>query len=527
MTHRADNPVARPLDWRRSPADVAGAWPVDVPLAALVSADPDRADAGARWSILAPTDSAAFVRPASPSEPRTRAPEPRTSVSGLTPRMPDAQRTGGDAGPPPDATVDLPFLSGFLVCIPYEAGYAFEPDVFAPSAAHDADPIFIRVDAAFVHDAHADQWWLVGKNADAAEALERRTGSVAFAPPIARPCACAAFRAGELASGAGQARYTRDVARIIDRIRAGDVYQVNLAHHLRAPFEGSPRALFLRLLASARPAYAAIIEQWGSAPDHPRRAVLSISPELFLDADLSPSGGRRVVTRPIKGTRALPARALGSPTPLPLGGEDVRLGGQERGSPAFSELLQSQKDAAELAMIVDLMRNDLGRICEFGSIRVDSARDIETLAGGSLLHAVATVSGRLRDGATLDDLLRATFPPGSVTGAPKIAAMKIIRELEPAPRAAYCGAIGFVSDHGPARFSVAIRTATIAGVNADAARPCDFEGSIDFPVGAGIVADSDPDAEWRETLVKADAFQRALAPEPFVRFPTPLAEARA
>ena len=150
-------------------------------------------------------------------------------------------------------------------------------------------------------------------------------------------------------------------------------------------------------------------------------------------------------------------------------------------------------------MIVDLMRNDLGRVCEYRSVRVERAREIEAHAG--VIHGVATVSGRLRDGIGHADLLRATFPPGSVTGAPKVRAMQIIDELEPSRRGPYCGSVGFVSDCGNACWNVAIRTATLtceAGSDAESAR-----GVLDYSVGAGIVADSDPEAEWEETLSKA------------------------
>lgn len=481
---------------------MVAAWPVDTPLCALVSADARDAGAGdegasaafSRWSILAPVEGHPRT---SGTEPRSRRPEPRPSGSGLAP---DAHASA------------IPFLGGALGFLPYESGYAFEPTVFPPS---DTRPLWSRADAALVHDNTTRHWWAVASRAAALESIESLLRSLTVAAPFdhaphdqpfvyegQRP----SFRAGALRSDTGEAAYTSHVAAIIDHIRAGDVYQVNLAHHLLASFEGCPRALFLALIRESAPPFGALIEVWQGER---RAAVLSISPELFLDADLSQSGGaegpRRVVTRPIKGTRAIDPH-----TPLPPGGEDVAQR-QERGALASADLLRSSKDRAELAMIVDLMRNDLGRVCEFGSVRVEDARALERHAGGSLLHTVATVAGRLRPGVALDDLLRATFPPGSVTGAPKIAAMQLIRELESRPRGAYCGAIGFASDHGPTRLSVAIRTATITGIASNPARPCEIEGELDFPVGAGIVADSNPREEWEETLAKADALRRALA----------------
>jgi len=155
------------------------------------------------------------------------------------------------------------------------------------------------------------------------------------------------------------------------------------------------------------------------------------------------------------------------------------------------------------------MRNDLGRVCQFGSVRVEQERVIEKhgrraeeQGSGGILQATATVAGRLREGLGVSDLLRATFPGGSVTGAPKIRAMQIIEQLEPVERAPYCGAIGFVSDSGHAAFNVAIRTAMITGTPGDA-RDEIKGGVLHWPVGAGIVADSDPGAEWEETLAKA------------------------
>lgn len=295
-------------------------------------------------------------------------------------------------------------------------------------------------------------------------------GRVIVAPAaVVRPEEIAgdgAFAVSPLRSGMGRARYVEAVGRGLGCIRAGDVYQVNLAHHLRGAFEGSPRALARELFRSASPRYGAYLEHL--LPDGSTRAIVSLSPELFLEYDAET---RRVVTRPMKGTR-----------PASSGGEGAR------------ELMASSKDRAELNMIVDLMRNDLGRVCAPGSIRVDSPRTIEVHApghGGGVLQATATVSGTLREGKSLADLMLAAFPGGSVTGAPKIRAMQIIDELEDGPRGMYCGSIGVVWPNGSACFNIAIRTATIE------------RGVLTYPVGAGIVADSDPASEWEETLVKA------------------------
>lgn len=285
----------------------------------------------------------------------------------------------------------------------------------------------------------------------------------------------------------GRERYERAVERVVEYIAAGDVFQANIAHRLTGSFTGSPRALAADLLDQLGSWYAACIE-----PLTPGSAVLSASPELFLEFEPE---SRRIVTRPIKGTLAV------------------------RRPPV--ELLESEKDAAELAMIVDLMRNDLGRVCEYGSVRVEEARSIERHGGvgaaedAGVHHSVATVSGRLRDDRDFADLLGATFPPGSITGAPKIRAMQIIDEVEPVRRGPYCGAVGYISDCGRAAFNVAIRTACVT-THCDAPQPerfDDLRAEVDYAVGAGIVADSTPESEWRETLAKAEGFLRVVGQE--------------
>lgn len=256
-------------------------------------------------------------------------------------------------------------------------------------------------------------------------------------------------------------RYVEGVRRVIEYIRAGDVFQANLAHVLRGRVLGSAREAFLAVARQAGPVHGGYVEL-ARTPGVPRAAA-SWSPELFLRID-----GDRIRTEPMKGTRP--------------------------GSGSALELEGSAKDQAELNMIVDLMRNDLGRVCRLGSIAVDERREIRRHAGasGGVWQATRGVSGVLRAGVTLGDVLRATFPPGSVTGAPKIRAMQIIDELEGQARGAYCGSIAWIPDQGPIELSVTIRTATIWD-----------DGRLEYPVGAGIVADSDPEAEWAETLAKA------------------------
>lgn len=262
-----------------------------------------------------------------------------------------------------------------------------------------------------------------------------------------------------------RAAYLAAVERAIEYVRAGDVFQVNLSQRFSTPLPAAPAEIYRRLQQSAPAQYAAML-------DFGDYALICNSPELFLRVRTDPAtGGRRVITRPIKGTR--PRRP----------GMDA-------------ELRDSAKDAAELNMIVDLERNDLGRVCQTGSVHVTQPRTIE--AHPTVFHGVATVEGILRDDVTLVDLLRATFPGGSITGAPKIRAMQIIDELEPVRRGPYCGAIGYFDSDGTIEFNVAIRTMIAT------------RSQIHIPVGGGIVADSDPAAEYEETLVKARAMFDAL-----------------
>jgi para-aminobenzoate synthetase component 1 len=216
------------------------------------------------------------------------------------------------------------------------------------------------------------------------------------------------------------------------------------------------------------------------------RAVLSSSPELFLDLAVG-----RVVTRPIKGTR--PRRAAEPET------SDFNCRQRD-------DLLRSEKDKAELVMITDLERNDLGRVCDYGSVRVTNPRAVE--AYEAVYHTVATVEGRLHAEADLVDLLRATFPGGSITGAPKVRAMQIIAELEPTRRSVYTGAVGYLAPPSGAEpagrcvLNIAIRTLLVAGQ------------AVHLQAGGGIVADSDPAAEFDETSDKARAMLAALGLAP-------------
>ncbi len=270
-----------------------------------------------------------------------------------------------------------------------------------------------------------------------------------------------------LASNFTHAQYREAVQCALDHIGAGHVYQVNLAQRFTAPMPCAADELYQRLRVHNPAPFAAFL-------DGGEFQVISASPERFLQFDPLT---RRVETRPIKGTRRRGA------TPA----EDAQL---------KAELLVSEKDAAELVMIVDLERNDLGKACEYGSVHVPDLRRVE--AYPTVWHTVATVEGQVRANVRRADLLQATFPGGSITGAPKIRAMQIIEELEGLRRHVYCGAMGYLGFDGRLDLNIAIRTLTVKN---DLAY---------FHAGGGIVADSDPEAEYDETLHKARALAAAL-----------------
>jgi para-aminobenzoate synthetase component 1 len=278
----------------------------------------------------------------------------------------------------------------------------------------------------------------------------------------------------------GQIHFTSRMSRLdydaaLERIRRyiqdGEVYQINFTRRIEGVFEGRPADLFQWHCRWNPSPYAAYLsaEDW---------AVVSASPELFLQIS-----GDRVLTRPMKGTRP---RANGPDA-------------AERNRKAIQDLTESEKERAELAMIVDLERNDLARVCVPGSRFVSQMRTIEEYA--TVYQAVAAIEGRLprrNDPALFCDVLRAVFPGGSVTGAPKIRALEIIDELEPTARGVYTGAVGWMGLDGTVCLNVAIRTTIVK------------DGRVYIQTGGGIVADSQPQTEWEEMLLKARALQNAV-----------------
>lgn len=263
--------------------------------------------------------------------------------------------------------------------------------------------------------------------------------------------------------------YLSAVARALEYIAAGDVFQVNLSQRFVASIQAESAhlyGLYERLTKRSPAPYAAYLG-WE------RNAILSSSPECFYE-----TAGHHIVTRPIKGTAPR--------------GQDAATDLQ-----SANQLRASAKDRAELTMIIDLERNDLGRVCEFGTVRVVEPYAVESFA--QVHHLVSMIEGRLRAGVGPVDIVRAMHPGGSITGAPKIRAMEIIDELEPNRRGVYTGAIGYFSRGGRSAFNIAIRTMIVEGTR------------VTYQVGGGIVADSDPEAEYDETMAKGRGLFEALS----------------
>jgi len=256
-------------------------------------------------------------------------------------------------------------------------------------------------------------------------------------------------------------------------LAAGDTYQVNLTVPLAGRSAVSPEAVFDIAMERGGAAYGALFLT-------PTATIASFSPELYLRRR-----GARIETRPIKGTRAIPTHLSGVVD-------------------AKADLLSSDKDRAEHVMIVDLERNDLGRVCLYGSVEADPL--MRATAHPGLVHLESTVAGTLRAGVTLEQIFAATFPGGSVTGAPKRRALEIIAELETAPRGIYCGALGWIDADGDMELNLPIRTAVFR-----------VDGSIEYHAGGGIVADSVAGMEWEELHAKVEFFMEALFTAEHVR----------
>ncbi len=376
----------------------------------------------------------------------------------------------------------LPFAGGWIGYFTYEAGLFTEQ--LTPTTRCDFPlPLawLCLYDSAAIYDHLTRQWlavaidWPASIRRDHATTRDRLNSIRGRLNEAERVCEVEC-QSGDDASkcaiprpNMSRAGYAAMVACAKCYIEDGDIYQVNLSQRFEVQTDESALQLYRRL-RRVNPAPFAAFLPWDGA------AILSASPELFLQLR-----DGHVVTRPIKGTRPRGNDAAG----------DAR---------RRSELAASEKDRAELVMIIDLLRNDLGRVCRFGTVRVTDAGTIERHP--TVFHRVATIEGDLESGQTWVDLLRAAFPGGSITGAPKIRAMQIINELEPTSRGVYCGSIGCIGLDGSMSLNIAIRT--MVQVN----------NRVFAYAGGAIVADSDADAEYEEIQAKASGMFQALTGSP-------------
>ncbi len=360
-----------------------------------------------------------------------------------------------------------PFQGGAVGYFAYDVGRVIER---LPSRAADDlgwPELWLGLyDWVYAYDHAAGRGWLVGDGsppAAAVRALEGDAPAPSGSPPLGGRLR------GPASSTFSCDGYVAAVQRVREYIAAGDVFQVNLSRRITVPQAVDPWALYVRMRQRTPAPFAAYLRL-------PHGAVASASPELFLD--LGRDG--RVETRPIKGTR-------------PRGASP------DADRALAAALLASPKDRAENVMIVDLLRNDLGRVCAYGSVEVPRLWALESHP--TVHHLVSTVTGRLAPGRDAIDLLRACLPGGSITGAPKVRAMEIIEELEPVRRSVYCGAVGWLGWDGAMMLNIAIRTALVT------------PDAVHVYAGGGVVADSDPAAEYEETSDKARALLMALGVE--------------
>lgn len=360
----------------------------------------------------------------------------------------------------------LPFCGGAIGYFGYDLGRRLERlPVCAQDDEHLPEMAIGIYDWALVVDHKLRRSWLVGQGRDSRTRCHWHNWFQRFRTSV-RTSAESGFRvAGSIKTNMDRNRYEESFERIKHYIREGDCYQVNLAQRFTVDIDGSPWAVYKSLRRINPAPFAAYLNT-------PHAQVLSASPELFLKVI-----DGQVETKPIKGTRARVRNMV----------RDARIAEQLQGS---------LKDRAENLMIVDLLRNDIGKSCALGSVRVPRLFELQSFT--NVHHLVSTVTGRLARGRDPLHLLRGCFPGGSITGAPKLRAMEIIEELEPHRRGVYCGAIGYVGFNGRMDVNMAIRTSV------------HIRGRISFWAGGGIVADSTMEEEYQETFDKAAAFLSLL-----------------
>jgi len=367
-----------------------------------------------------------------------------------------------ERGPAPPAP--WPFAGGWFLYLGYELAAEVEPTLALPPSPLPIVASAVRVSAALVHDHVSGQTVAVGEEgAEAALArLAEDFAGVALPSDDRRALAAASVKEDE------PGEYLEACRQALAHVAAGDVYQANLARSWRMPMpEGASAVDLYRRLREANPGAFAGMAQL------PGFRLLSSSPERLVRVR-----GRHVDTRPIAGTR-----------PRQKGADDR----------AIAELTGSAKEQAEHVMLIDLERNDLGRLCEAGTVQVDEFMAVESYA--HVHHIVSNVCGHLRPDVEPGDVIRALFPGGTITGCPKVRCMQLIGELEGRGRGAYTGAMGYLALDGSLDLNILIRTMTLA------------DGQVELRAGAGIVADSIPERELDETRAKARGLLRALGSE--------------
>jgi anthranilate synthase component 1 len=368
----------------------------------------------------------------------------------------------------PAPASELPFSGGWFLYLGYELAAEIEPRLVLPRGAGPA-AFACRVRSAALYDHLEGELWLVAEPGAGGELarLEEQLAPLPDPPPPPPPIASLALTEED------PSRYRAAVLRALEYIAAGDIYQANLAREWRAWLgEGVAAAALYAHLRRANPGPFAALAAL------PGMTVLSTSPERLVCVR-----DRHVETRPIAGTR-------------PRRGDDALV---------TAELRANVKEQAEHVMLLDLERNDLGRICVGGSVRVDEFMTIESYA--HVHHIVSNVSGTAREDVTPGQVIRALFPGGTITGCPKVRCMELIAELEGRPRGAYTGSLGYLNRDGSLDLNILIRTATVRSLP-------ERGRELSILAGAGIVADSDPGRELEETRAKARGLVRALGAEP-------------
>jgi anthranilate synthase component 1 len=428
------------------------AWPDTPDLLALKTAQPDRYPALFRtggesgWDILFafPQTTIALDRKATAEEAVAffnKLPQPALSLEAAS----------------------LPFRGGWLLALSYELGGLLEPSAGMAEDPEDFPLAWSqRIPAAILIDRQNNQAWLMAE-AGQTNLLQEMQADLRAAPPLSET----SLPEMQLEEEPGQT-FLDGVARIKSYIREGDVFQVNLSRGWRADFSEplSPSLLF-RKLNRANPAPFSALADMGNW------SIVSSSPERLVRLEQ----GGRILTRPIAGTHPRGATEA----------EDAAL---------KARLAAHPKERAEHIMLVDLERNDLGRVCEPGSVRVEALMDLASYA--HVHHLESSVAGRLKQGTSLLELIRAVFPGGTITGCPKVRTMQIIRELEDTPRRAYTGSLGYVNLDGTLDLNILIRSFLVK------------DRMVWFRTGAGIVVDSEPERELAETRAKAKGLLKAL-----------------